>query len=458
MLNISKNTVQSKVDFSVYQSMQDTSPKKNNRVFIKTSFLLLIVVFALSCLPWTQNVRAKGYVTALQPDQRPQTIHSTIAGRIEKWLVSEGQYVKKGDTIAIISEVKDDYLNPNLLGNMESQIFAKEMSVKSYMDKVNALDKQIDAMIKNQGLKTQQALNKIEQARLKVQTDSADLVVFTNNLDVAKDQLNRAEELYKDGLKSLTDLESKRIQFQEAQAKKISQENKLLASQNAFINARVDYNNIENEFTDKIAKTESDKYASLSAMYEAEAQLTKLQNQYVNYSIRSGLYFIIAPQNGHITKALITGVGETVKEGTELVSIMPANADLAIEMYVRPIDLPLVGLQQDVRVQFDGWPAIIFSGWENMSFGMFDGKIVAIDNFTSPNGLYRVLVSPNENSENWPDAIRIGAGAKTIIMLENVPIWYEVWRQINGFPPKFYHHEGKRDFNEDVLKPLKPKS
>ena len=246
------------------------------------------------------------------------------------------------------------------------------------------------------------------------------------------------ETLYDEGLKSLTDVEAKRLKFQESLAKKISQENKLLTSRNELINAKVELNNIDNEFADKIAKAESDKYASLSAMYDSETQVTKLQNQFVNYSIRSGMYYILAPQDGYITRAFVTGVGENIKEGQPLMSIMPANPQLAVEVYVKPMDLPLLVKGQRVRLQFDGWPALVFSGLEGASFGTFGAVVVAIDNFTSENNRYRILVSPDPEDIPWPEAIRVGAGAKTMILLNDVPIAYEVWRQINGFPPNFY--------------------
>ncbi|MCB9255679.1 MAG: HlyD family efflux transporter periplasmic adaptor subunit [Chitinophagales bacterium] len=443
MLNITKNSISGSFESSKYKSLKFIDKGIKSNVLGKLSGLSLLLLIFLSFLPWTQNISAKGMVTALQPDQRPQTIHSIIPGRIEEWMVSEGQFVKRGDTVALLSEIKEDYFDPNLVENVEQQIKAKELGVKSYMDKVNALDNQIDALIQNEILKKEESKNKIEQSRLKVMTDSIDLIAEKANLEIAKEQLNRMEELYSEGLKSLTDLEGKRLKYQEALAKKISQENKLLSSRNELINAKVVFNNINNEFADKIAKAESEKYASLSAMYDTETQVSKLQNQYVNYAIRSGLYYIIAPQDGYITKAFVNGIGENIKEGQALMSIMPANADLAVEIFVKPMDLPLLQKEQKVRLQFDGWPALVFSGWEGASFGTFGGKIVAIDNFTNDKNLYRVLVAPDPDEEAWPDAIRVGAGALGIAMLNNVPIAYEVWRQINGFPPNYY--EAKKD-------------
>ena len=218
----------------------------------------------------------------------------------------------------------------------------------------------------------------------------------------------------------------------------IAQENKLLSSRNQLINARIELSSIKAEFRDKIAKSESEKYSALSGMYDAEAVVTKLQNQYSNYLVRSGMYYITAPQDGYITKALRSGIGETIKEGTEILSIMPAKIDVAVEVYVRPIDIPLLGKGSKVRIQFDGWPAIVFSGWPNVSYGTYGGTVVAIDNFISENGKYRVLVVPDAKDHAWPKEIRVGAGVNSMMLLKDVPIWYELWRQINGFPPEYY--------------------
>ena len=173
-------------------------------------------------------------------------------------------------------------------------------------------------------------------------------------------------------------------------------------------------------------------------MYDAEATVTKLQNQYSNYSFRSNLYYILSPQNGYITKALQVGLGETIKEGASIVSIMPADYSLAVALYVKPIDLPLMEIGQEVRIQFDGWPAIVFSGWPNTSYGTYGGKVFAIDNLISDNGKFRVLVQPDTTDHRWPAALRVGGGTNNMLLLKEVPVWYELWRQLNGFPPDFY--------------------
>ncbi|MEH6535981.1 MAG: biotin/lipoyl-binding protein [Psychroserpens sp.] len=442
MLNISNNKLNKTVDLSSYKSVQKVFHKRHfkqfNRFLIAFAILVVIIMF----LPWTQNINSPGRITTLTPEQRPQTIQSPIPGRIEKWFVREGDEVKKGDTILFISEIKNKYFDPNLVNRTGQQIKAKEASVDSYDSKVNALNNQIGAITTERKLKLEQAQNKLLQSKLKVKSDSIDFEAVKINLGIAERQIGATQKLYEEGLKSLTQLEEKRSKFQKAQAKLISQENKYLAAKNQVINAMLEINRVQAEYTDKISKAQSNKFTAKSNQFDAEAQVTKLESDFTSYEMRNDMYYIKAPQDGFINKAIKGGIGETFKEGEELVGIMPSNYDIAIEMFVDPIDLPLVHKDEKVRVQFDGWPAIIFSGWPNISYGTYGAKVVAIERFISPNGKFRVLLVPDEADHPWPDAIRVGSGAKTIALLEDVPIWFELWRKLNGFPPNYYQPEG----------------
>ena len=320
---------------------------------------------------------------------------------------------------------------------------AKKMSAQSYSGKVTTLSSQIQAIENEKRLKMQQAQNKIRQALFKIKSDSIDVIAAKTQVKIANTQFNRSVQLNKEGLKPLTDLEEKRLKLQDAEAKIITQENKLLASRNELINAQIEINRISAEYTDKASKARSDQFTALSNQYDTNAQVNKLENQYVNYSIRNGMYYIKAPQDGYINRALQSGIGENIKDGTSIASIMPSNYEIAVETYISPIDLPLVRRGEKVRVWFDGWPTIVFSGWPNMSYGTFGGKIVAIENFISENGKYRVLIAPDEKEAKWPKQLSIGAGAQTIALLDIVPIWFEVWRTLNGFPPNYYQLKNK---------------
>ncbi|KYG82708.1 HlyD family secretion protein [Roseivirga echinicomitans] len=445
MLNISPNKIEGKVDTSKFRSFAMVKDYHAGKTFTRLIIIFFILFILALFLPWTQNIRSTGVVTTLQPDQRPQNVNSVISGRIEKWYVREGNYVNKGDTLLYISEVKDDYFDPELLSRTQDQITSKSSSLDSYSGKINALENQIEALLKTKELKLEQAKNYIRQIELKIQSDSIDFQASKTNNSIAENQLERMEQLHKSGLKSLTDLESTRLKLQETQAKKISAENKLLSSRNELINAQVEINSIENQYRDKLAKTESDKYTAMSNKFDTEATVSKMENQYKNYSVRLGMHYITAPQNGYITETIKSGIGETLKEGEQLLTIMPSEYDLAVSLYIKPMDLPLIREGQPIRFIFDGWPSIAFSGWPNLSYGTFGGEVVAIDNFASPNGQYRVLVAPDDNDEAWPEGLRVGSGANGMALLKDVPIWYELWRKLNGFPADYYVSENSSD-------------
>ncbi|GAB4417217.1 MAG: biotin/lipoyl-binding protein [Bacteroidia bacterium] len=438
MLNISDNPVDEKVLNQTYKAFDAVwSPG-----IIRRTAYWLLGIFGLFILtlfvPWTQNIRGSGRLTALQPNQRPQTIHSTIDGRIERWYVNEGDSVQPGDTIVFLSEIKDDYFDPALLERTSIQLRAKEASISAYGSKIVALENQIRATEAERELKLSQAENKVLQARFKVQADSIDLIAAQINYQIAEVQFARWDTLYKENIKSRTDWEDKRNKLQESQAKLVSQDNKLSIARNELRNAQLELSQIRSEYAAKIAKTQSEQQSARSEQYTSEAEVAKLRNQLSNYEQRVSFRYITAPQSGFINKALKPGVGETVKAGEAVVSITPLNFQLAAEIYVRPVDLPLARKGAHVRLEFDGWPAIVFSGWPNTSFGTFGGLIYAVETDISENGLYRILIEPDPNDEPWPHLIRNGAGVRGFALLHDVPLWYELWRQLNGFPPDFY--------------------
>jgi multidrug efflux pump subunit AcrA (membrane-fusion protein) len=451
MLNISnKNSIPAS-NLEKHSAVQQLNNPKHYKILNKILIIFSVVSVIFIFLPWTQNISGSGAVTTLKPNQRPQTIQSLISGRIEKWYVNEGDYVEKGDTILFISEIKEDYLDPNLVENTGKQMKAKENAVRSYEDKVIALDDQMDAIQNEKNLKLRQAQNKLKQAYLKIQSDSIDFEASKTQLKIAQTQYKRSVSLEKEGLKAMTDVEEKRLKLQETEAKIITQENRYITSKNEVLNATMELNRIRAEYAEKNAKASSDKQTALSVQFDTEAQVNKLKNQYQNYKIRNGMYYITAPQNGYVNRALKSGLGENIKEGTPIVSIMPAKYDIAVETYVSPNDFPLIQKGEKVRVWFDGWPTIVFSGWPNLSYGTFGGKIVAIENFISENGKYRILIAPDEEDKHkWPKQLSIGSGAQTMALLNEVPIWFEVWRTLNGFPPNYYKtiKEKSKDVSE----------
>lgn len=287
-------------------------------------------------LPWQQNINGEGEVTALTPQDRPQTVQNAIAGRIERWNVRDGQFVRRGDTLLVISEVKDEYFDPNLPERLREQLDAKEGSLEATQAKIKALDGQIAALETGLQAKLESARNKVKQARFKLTMDSTDLVAQRTNYKVAADRLARSEKMYKDGLISLTDLESRRLKLQEDYAKLISQEAKVNVARQELINARIDLTNIEADYREKMAKAQSDRSSAVSYLAEAGGEISKIVNKISSVDVRRGLYVIRAPQDGFVVNSFKAGIGENIKEGESIVTLQPDNPLIAVELLCAP--------------------------------------------------------------------------------------------------------------------------
>jgi multidrug resistance efflux pump len=416
---------------------------RHNKVSrIRRSFWYIIIGFLiLLFIPWTQNIRSEGSITTLRQEQRPQQLNNIIPGRIVKWYVKEGDYVKKGDTIVQLAEIKDDYLDPNLLQRTEQQLSAEQMTIAFYENKVQTSLQQIAALEAERDLKLSAIDNKIVQTRRKVQSDSMKVIAAENEMTVADRQLEGATIMFEKGVIQLTEYERRKVLHQNANAKLIGAQNDFNNSRQDLLILQLERNAAIQDYAEKIAKAQGEVFESRSQIAAGQGKVAKLQNQFDNYRIRSGQYFVIAPQDGQVIKAKKSGINEIVKEGDMIVEIVPKEYELAAEIWVNPMDLQLINIGQRVRFMFDGFPAIVFSGWPAASYGTFGGRVIAIETNRSNNGMFRVLVVEDRNDRPWPKDLKIGTGAVSFALLKDVPIWYELWRQINGFPPDFYKQQ-----------------
>ena len=435
------------IEINIDDQLEKDNPVKSfaniyrvqNKSKVRYWLLGIVGVLALFLfIPWTQNIRTTGAITTLRQEQRPQQLNTIIPGKVASWHVKEGDYVQKGDTIMKLSEIKDDYLDPNLLGRTQEQLQAKAASVEGYRSKAGTADLQISALEQGRVLKVSQLENKFRQQRMKVKSDSMEMLAANNDYAIASEQFRRQKNMFDSGLVTLVQLEQRNMTFQTASAKKTSAEIRFLNAKQELLVLQLEVNGATQDYNEKISKASGDKFQSISQIATGEGEIAKLQNQYMNYDMRSKLYYITAPQSGQIVKAKKAGIGEIVKEGEMIVEIVPDNIQYAVEIFVRPVDLPLLEIGQRVRFMFDGFPAIVFSGWPQSSYGTFGGTIAAIESSVSDNGKFRALVAEDTADKKWPRQLKMGTGAQGMALIKDVPIWYELWRNINGFPPDYY--------------------
>jgi multidrug resistance efflux pump len=271
---------------------------------------------------------------------------------------------------------------------------------------------------------------KLEQTRNKVEQLQAAVRQFTLEDSIASDQLARRDSLFRSplGLVSLNDLQTSRMRAQAASAALVQRKNELL-------NAQIDLQSVEAEYREKIEKARSDRSGTLAEVSDGEVEISKLRNKVTSLEVRRSYYRIEAPQDGYVVKAMRQGVGEMVKAGEPIVTVQPATPRQAVELYVRAMDVPLLKPGRKVRLEFNGWPALQFSGWPSVAVGTFGGEVAVIDQVAGLDGRFRVLVSPDPTDEPWPAQLRAGTAVYGWAMLDTVRVWFEIWRQLNGFPP-----------------------
>ena len=426
--------------YSAYNAIYSVDIESRiKNIFWVLFFVLVFILF----VPWTQNINTSGIVTTQFQEQRPQQINSIIPGKIIKWWVKEGDFVQKGDTIVELADTKDDYLDPRLIERTNDQLVAKKQKVDFYDSKITNIKGQLVAIEEGFKLKEAAIKNKIQQLERKILIDSAELAAAKIDLEVGTNQYNRAGKMLNDGIISLVDYERRTQSFNKAKAGFQEKQQKFLNTKQDVLIARIELNTLKQDINDKLFKLKGDIANSNTEKSTVIAEVAKNENELSNYRIRGGQKWLLAPQTGQIIKAKKAGINEIVKEGEMIVEIVPNSFKYAVELFVKPMDLALINKGQDVRLQFDGYPAIVFSGWPNSSYGTFAGKISAIETNRNENGQFRVLIIPDMTEKNWPSNLKIGTGAQGFALLNDVPIWYELWRQLNGFPPDFYTIEVK---------------
>lgn len=382
---------------------------------------LVVAVVGIAFLPWQQNVQGRGAVTALRPQDRPQVVPALIAGRIESWHVAEGERVRRGRLLLTLSEVKESFLDPQLIERTATQVEGKASAVAAKREKVDALAQQIAALARARELNMSQAQNTIAEVEASILAAELDSVVAVR-------QLERNRGLFEEGLKSRAEFEAYQMKAQAANAK-------LMEKRQSLANARLEVSAVDAEYAEKLAKANSERSATAAEIGEGRAEVAKLQSTQASLALRDRMYRIVAPQDGYVVRAVRSGVGEVVKEGEAVVTVMPAAPEVAVELYVRPMDVPLLSVGRKVRLQFDGWPALQFSGWPSVAVGTFGGVIRVVDYVNAADGSYRVLVAPDPEDTAWPQELRVGSGVLGWAMLDEVRVGYEVWRRLNGFPP-----------------------
>lgn len=170
--------------------------------------------------------------------------------------------------------------------------------------------------------------------------------------------------------------------------------------------------------------------------YQDELAQARIKKINIDVAIaRQKTQQVLAEASGTIFRRLSGQENVIVLKGNPLAQIVPKTPSRAVELWIRGVDISFVRVDQIARLQFEGWPAVQFRGWPEVAVGTFAGRVAFIDPTDNGFGLFRVVIVP---TEPWPDFyfLRQGVRVQGWVQLGRVRLWYELWRQFNGFPPE----------------------
>ena len=408
----------------------------SSRLAIKLVLLFLLII---AFVPWTQTITVSGQLSAYTPYERPQDIESQITGRIKKWHILEGIRVKQGDLILELDDYDPNFMSPDLLSLLDQRKKALTETRKAALGRAEQLDKRIKEMqnlvkaaVPSAQARVVEAENKVREAYQKV--EAAKIAVATAELNV-----DRHKQLADQGLVSQRELE---LTIQAAIATKADltgAQAHLKGAEQGMKALSFGRDQISAEVLQRLLDAEAARDASVAEAAKATDQLADVSLRMSNAEQRRMASRIMAPIDGTVVKMAETGVGETVRAGDKLVRISPASADKAVEVVADGIDAPLLNVGRKVKILFYGIPAIPLPAWPELMAGTYGGVIKVIDQVDDGKGNFRFWVVPDPEEKPWPPQEHVRQGTKVMgwVILNRVPLWYELWRRFNLFPPDY---------------------
>ncbi|MGH7252041.1 MAG: HlyD family secretion protein [Nitrospiraceae bacterium] len=401
--------------------------------------LLLLVALLIAFVPWTQTITTTGQLSAYSPYERPQDIEAQITGRINKWHVFEGVRVKQGDLILELSDIDPLFMAPDLLPLLEQRKEALEQNRRAALDRAAQLEKRIKEMQNLVKAAVPSAEARVVEAENKVREAEQNVAAAKIAVDTAELNVGRHKELAERGLVSQRELE---LTIQAAIASKADlqgAEAALKAAQQGMRALSFGRDQISADVLQRLLDAEASRAGAFADAARATDQLADVSLRLSNLTQRRIASRIYAPIDGTVVRMAEVGPGETVRPGDKLLRISPLSADKAVELWADGLDSPLLNVGRKARLLFYGIPAIPLPAWPELMAGTYGGVIKVVDQLDDGKGNFRFWVVPDPEDRPWPEQSHVRQGTKVMawVILNRVPLWYELWRRVNLFPPDY---------------------
>ena len=388
----------------------------------------LVVLLIVAFVPWQQSVPGTGRVSAFAPIERQQTVDAPVSGRVVRWHVVEGTTVRTGD---LIVEITDN--DPEILDRMERERAAYVQKLEASQSGLRALSDRILGLEQSRISAITAADNYVDMAKQKVLAEERKVDASERTLVTAELNLDRVKRLFERGLRSKRDLELVELDYAKAEAELGRARAELVASQEDLEAKKAQRTKTD---ADTRASLESARSSLASARSSVATNEVAMQQMDLKLA-RQATMAVRAPRDGTLLRLLAQPGSEFVKAGDPLALLVPEAQENVVELWVKGNDMPLIHSGDRVRIQFEGWPAVQFVGWPSVAVGTFGGVVTLVDATDDGQGKFRLLVKADPEDEPWPSKQFLRQGVRTNgwVLLKVVPLWYELWRQFNGFPP-----------------------
>jgi adhesin transport system membrane fusion protein len=390
----------------------------------------MLAAFTLACIvsPWQQSVRGDGEVVAFDPAERPITVEAPTTGVVRQWHVEEGDDVIAGQLLVSLTDN-----DPAQLDRLRAQRDAAQAAADRKADGVVSLEASLVAAQVAADAKVAAAEAKADSVARKLQGLERKVEAARAGAETARLNRERIEKLAGEGLNSERSLELAVLGDRKARAELEVAEAERDGAVADLAGARGTRDEVEANAFAKLRELESKLDSARAEAAEAGAKAVELDTKLARQETQQ----VTAPRDGTVLRLLVAQGSEQVKQGDGLLSLVPPRVTPHVALVVDGNDAALLDPGRTVRVQFEGWPAVQFVGWPSVAAGTFGGVVDFIDSASDGSGDFRVIVLPDPLDEPWPptDRLRPGVRAHGWVLLEQVPLGFELWRQLNGFPP-----------------------
>lgn len=354
-----------KYDFmpSLLEIIERPSHKAGTVIIYGIFSLLLITIIWASFSKIDVVITTNG---TIQPEGNISTLNAYTSGTIKSINIDEGSYVEKGDVLIELDTQSLD-IDINSL-NIQKAILEVQKEI-------------FEKIIKGDDISKIKISDYDIQLHPYIQTIIDSDVSYHNNIITLENARANAELNNKIAVIQLEEYQSSGTARQQSAQQLVVEQ-----SENEFRQSDIDLANAKSQYSASI----NDKLSETN---------TKLENTNANiakYNLSISYQNITAPVSGYINSINVNNIGETVMASQQLITIVPADAELEMVCYVKNMDIADISTNMEAEIKLEAYPY--------NKYGTVKGKVKYISPSSFMNekigSVYLVKLSIDNSNEN----------------------------------------------------------